>query len=98
MVAEPELSVTPSPIAIPARFATDTFTPATGFFSETPLVFAWFCTEMMIELSASAALATSGTENMNSAARRTAKARPTAKMRDFELLVPVTTSPNFVCL
>jgi hypothetical protein len=52
---------------------------------------------MMIELSDSAAFATFGTENMNKAARRTRKALPTAKMRDFELLVSVTASPNFAC-
>jgi hypothetical protein len=76
---------------------TETFTPVTGFFSETPLLFAWSCTETMIEFSESAALATPGAENMRSEPTTIAKARAKAKMRDFELFVSVTASPNFVC-
>jgi len=51
----------------------------------------------MIEFSESAALATPGAENMINAPTTTAKALTTAKMRDFELSLVVTASPNFAC-
>ncbi len=39
MVAAPVASVTPSPTAAPAGVVIAIFTPATGFYSATPLLF-----------------------------------------------------------